>query len=162
MAKGCFGMMLMSLLIAAQLQAQETSTEQTLTLQVLEINKIGINKNAITLVIDQASLETGLPLPAENEDGMLVWITNGENKKITVASNNPTPRFLVKMAALEVSSQAGTPAPEVILSDNTTKDLIVGISKTSGKCKIKLTASAQISDGVGTETHVITYTITGS
>ncbi len=155
-------MMLLSLLIAAQLQAQETSTEQTLTLQVLEINKIGINKNAITLVIDQASLETGLPLPAVNEEGMLVWITNGDNKKITVASNNPTPRYLVKMVALEVPTEAGTPAPEIILSDNTTKDLVVGISKASAQCKIKLTASAQISDGIGTETHIITYTITGS
>jgi len=154
--------MVLSLLIAAQLEAQESSTEQTLTLQVLEINKIGISKNAITMVIDQASLETGLPTPAVNEDGMLVWITNGDNKKITVASNNPMPRFVVKMVALDIPSEAGTPAPEVVLSDNTTKDLVVGISKASGKCKIKLTASAQISDGIGTETHIITYTITGS
>jgi len=155
-------MMLLSLLVSAQLPGQESSTEQTLTLQVLEINKIGINKNAMTLVIDQASLETGAPLPAVNEESMLVWITNGENKKITVASNNPTPRFLVEMVALEVPSSAGTPTPEIVLSDNTTKDLVVGISKASGKCRIKLTASAKISDGVGTETHIITYTITGS
>jgi hypothetical protein len=66
------------------------------------------------------------------------------------------------MLALDVSNSAGVPVPEVILSDNTTKDLVIGVSRASGRCKIKFTAAAKISDGIGSETYIITYTISGS
>jgi hypothetical protein len=162
MTKGLWKAAILSFLFSARLFGQQASTEQVLTLQVLEINKIGINNNAVTLIIDQASLENGMPVPAVNEEGVLVWITNGENKKITVASNNPSPRFLVKLVALDVPSSAGVGSPEVILTDNATKDFVIGVSKTTGRCKIKFTAAAKISDGIGSETYIITYTITGS
>jgi hypothetical protein len=90
-----------------------------------------------------------------------VWLTNGENKKVTVASNNPSPRFLVKMRAQDITGGSGTAAADAILNDNTTKDLITGISKSFGKSKVRMAASAKVSDGVGTETYTITYTITG-
>ncbi|MEK9139255.1 MAG: hypothetical protein AAB393_19215 [Bacteroidota bacterium] len=153
---------LLSFLFSARLIGQQASTDQVLTLQVLEINKIGINNTAVTLIIDQASLEDGKAIPAVNEEGVLMWITNGENKKITVASNNPSPRFLIKLVALDVPNSAGVAGPEVVLSDNTTKDMVIGVSKTIGRCKVKFTASAKIGDGVGSETYIITYTITGS
>jgi len=141
--------------------AQDASTSQTLTLQVFETNRIDISQRALTLVINQASLETGSPVEASNEDENLVWMTNGENKKITVASNNASPRFQVKMQALDINGSTGVASPEVILSDNNTKDLVLGVTRSSGKCKIRFVASAKVSDGIGTETHVITYTITG-
>ena len=152
----------LSLMTVASAFGQEATTNQTLTLQVFETNRIDINQRAVTMVIDQASLETGAPIEATNEDGSLFWITNGENKKITVASNNAAPRFLVKVNALDVSGSSGVAAPEVNLNDNTTKDFVVGVSRSWGKCKIRFVASARVSDGVGTETHLITYTITGS
>ena len=162
MMTGSLRAIMLSFLFSVRLLGQQASTDQVLTLQVLEINKIGINNNAVALIIDQASLEDGTPVPATNEDGVLVWITNGDNKKITVASNNPSPRFLIKVVALDVATSAGVAAPEVILSDNTTKDLVTGVSRVSGRCKIKYTAAAKISDGIGSETHIITFTITGS
>jgi len=140
---------------------QPASTSQTLTLQVFETNMIDISQRAVTMVINQASLETGAPIEAVNEDGSLIWITNGENKKITVASNNASPRFLVKVGALDISGSTGVASPEVTLNDNTIKDLVVGVTRSWGKCKIRFVASAKISDGIGTETHAITYTITG-
>ncbi len=105
----------LTLLAVASAFGQEASTNQTLTLQVFETNKIDINQRAVTLVINQASLETGSPIEATNEDGNLIWITNGENKKITVASNNAAPRFLVKVNALDISGTSGVAAPEVSL-----------------------------------------------
>jgi hypothetical protein len=141
---------------------QQANTSQTLTLQVMETNRIDISQKSLTLVINQASLENGAPVEVVNEDGILIWITNGENKKVTVASNNPSPRFLLKMQALNISGGSGVPASEAVLNDNTTKDLVGGISKSFGKCKIHLAASAKVSDGVGSETYTITYTITGS
>lgn len=141
---------------------QQANTSQTLTLQVVETNKIDISQKSLTLVINQASLESGAPVEVVNEDGMLVWITNGDNKKVTVASNNPSPRFLLKMQALNITGGSGTPSPEAVLNDNTTKDLVGGISKSFGKCKIHLVASAKVTDGIGSETYTITFTITGS
>jgi len=141
--------------------AQPASTNQTLTLQVFETNMIDVSQRAVTMVINQASLETGAPIESVNEDGNLIWITNGDNKKITVATNNASPRFLVKVSALDIAGSSGTAAPEVTLNDNTTKDLVVGVTRSWGKCKIRFVASAKISDGIGTETHAITYTITG-
>lgn len=151
----------LSLLMVASAFGQPASTSQTLTLQVFETNKIDLSQRAVTLVINQASLETGAPIEAINEDGNLIWITNGENKKITVASNNTSPRFLVRVNALDISGSSGVAAPEVTLNDNTIKDLVVGVSRSWGKCKVRFVASAKVSDGVGTETHLITYTITG-
>jgi len=151
----------LALLTAASSFSQTASTNQTLTLQVFETNRIDISERALTMVINQASLETGAPVEAVNEDGNLIWITNGENKKITVASNNASPRFLVKVSALDITGSTGTAAPEVTLNDNTIKDLVVGVTRSWGKCKIRFVASAKISDGIGTETHAITYTITG-
>ena len=148
-------------LTVASAFGQDASTNQTLTLQVFEANRIDISQRALTLVINQASLESGNPVEAVNEDGNLVWLTNGENKKITVATNNAAPRYLVKVHALDITGSTGVAAPEVSLNDNTTKDLVMGVTRSWGKCKIRFVASAKVSDGTGTETHLITYTITG-
>lgn len=150
-----------ALLSFASAFGQDANTTQTLTLQVFETNKIDISQRALTLVINQASLETGSPVQAVNEDENLVWMTNGENKKITAASNNASPRFLVKMQALDITGSSGVASPEIVLNDNNTKDLILGVTRSAGKCKIRFVASAKVTDGIGTETHVITYTITG-
>jgi len=162
MAKGMWGTVALVLLTLSSAVAQEqANTSQILTLQVIETNRIDISQKSLTLVINQASLESGSPVEAVNEDGVLVWITNGENKKVTVASNNPSPRFLVKMRALDITGGSGTAAADAILNDNTTKDLISGISKSFGRSKVHMAASAKVGDGVGTETYTITYTITG-
>ena len=162
MAKGMWGTVALVLLTLSTAAAQEqANTSQILTLQVIETNRIDISQKSLTLVINQASLESGSPVEAVNEDGVLVWVTNGENKKVTVASNNPSPRFLVKMRALDITGGSGTAASDAILNDNTTKDLISGISKSFGRCKIHMAASAKVSDGIGTETYTIAYTITG-
>lgn len=152
----------LTLLGLSSLVAQElTNTSQILTLQVVETNRIDISQKSLTLVINQASLESGAPVEAVNEDGILIWLTNGDNKKVTVASNNPSPRFLVKMQALDITGGSGVAAAEAILNDNTTKDLITGISRSFGRSKVHLVASATVNNGVGTETYTITYTITG-
>jgi hypothetical protein len=162
MVNGMLGSVALVLLTLCSASAQqEANTSQILTLQVIETNRIDISQKSLTLVIDQASLESGAPVEAVNENGVLVWITNGENKKVTVASNNPSPKFLVKMRALDITGGSGVAAADALLNDNTTKDLISGISKSFGRCKIHIAASAKVSDGIGTETYTIAYTITG-
>lgn len=157
---GAVALVLLTLSTAVA-QEQANTTSQVLTLQVVETNRIDISQKSLTLVINQASLESGSPVEAVNEDGVLVWLTNGENKKVTVASNNPSPRFLVTMRAMDITGGSGTAAADAVLNDNTTKDLITGLSKSFGKSKVHLAASATVGNGVGTETYTITYTITG-
>ncbi len=147
--------------MAGAAHAQESSTTQTLTLQVNETNRIDVSQRSLTMVINQASLETGAPVEAVSDDGNLIWITNGDNKKITVATNNVSPRFLVKIQALDITGSSGVASPEITLKDNTTRDLVMGVSRSWGKCKLRFVASAKVSDGIGTDTHLITYTITG-
>jgi len=162
MAKGiCSTAALVLLTLSTAVAQEQANTSQIVTLQVVETNKIDISQKSLTLVISQASLESGGPVEAVSEDGVLIWLTNGENKKVTVASNNPSPKFLVKMRAVDITGGSGTAAADAILNDNTTKDLITGISKSLGRSKVHLGASAKVSDGVGTETYTITYTITG-
>jgi hypothetical protein len=162
MASEMWGAVALVLLTLSTAVAQEqANTNQILTLQVVESNKIDISQKSLTLVINSASLETGAPVEAVNEDGLLIWLTNGDNKKVTVASNSPSPRYLVKMRAMDISGGSGIAAADAILNDNTTKDLVTGISRSFGRCKVHLAASAKVSDGVGSETYTITYTITG-
>jgi hypothetical protein len=162
MARWMWGVVsLVFLTLGSALSQQQANTSQVLTLQVVETNRIDISQKSVTLVINQASLESGAPVEAVNEEGVLVWITNGENKKITVASNNASPKFLIKMYALDITGGSGTAAAEALLNDNTTKDLISGLSRSFGRCKIHMAASARVGDGVGTETYTLSYTITG-
>jgi hypothetical protein len=142
--------------------AQGTSARQVVTLEVLELNRIDINMTSLTLIIQDANAQAGTTVPAANSDGVLFWMTNGDNKKITVASNNATPRFELKLLAADVTPQAGVPVPEIIFDDTQTRDFITGVTKTSGRCQIRYTASAPVQAGVGREMYVITYTITGS
>lgn len=143
-------------------EAQGISAQQTVTLEVLELNKIGINRTALTLIIQEADVQAGVPLPVTNSDGALFWMTNGENKKITVASSNAAPRFNLTLMAVDVEQSAGLSLPEIPLNDAQTKDFIIGITRAVGRCQIRYTASTQVSAGTGRETYVITYTITGS
>lgn len=141
--------------------AQGVSTRQIVTLEVLELNKIDVNLNALTMIIQEADVQAGVPLPVSNSDGALFWMTNGENKKITVASNIAAPRFTLRLQATDVLQDAGVSLPEIALNDAQTKDFIVGVSRTIGRCHIRYTASTLVAAGVGRETYVITYTITG-
>jgi len=143
-------------------KAQGIIAQQTVTLEVLELNKIGINRNALTLIIQEADVQAGVPLPVTNSDGALFWMTNGENKKITVASSNAAPRFNLTLMAVDVEQSAGLSLPEIPLNDAQTKDFIIGVTRAVGRCQIRYTASTQVSAGTGRETYVITYTITGS
>jgi hypothetical protein len=153
--------LLLGVMSPRTIEAQVVSARQIITLEVHELNVIDVNMEALTLTIHEADVRAGVPLPAINSDGALFWMTNGENKKITVASNNAAPRFTLKLLAVDIQQSAGVLLPEISLNDAQTKDFIVGVSRTTGRCQIRYTASTQISAGVGRETYIITYTITG-
>lgn len=143
-------------------EAQQISTQQTITLRVEEMNKVSINLPTIQLIISQSQGNSTDTISVVNTDGLLSWATNGDNKKITVTSDRPSSRFILKLAAQNTSTDAGTAMPEVFLNDNQPHDLVVGVSKTSGRCYLRVTGSTTLNAGVGTESYILTYTITNS
>ncbi len=143
-------------------EAQQATAQQTISLRIEEINRVSINLPTLQLIISQAQGNSGDTVSVVNTDGLLTWATNGDNKKITVTSDRPSTRFILKLAAQNTSTNAGTAMPEVLLYDNQPHDLVVGVSKTSGQCYLRVTGSATLSAGVGTESYILTYTITNS
>jgi hypothetical protein len=151
-------LVLLLLMLPSILPAQGESGQQNLMLQVTQLNKIGLTNPSVNLIIDQAPAE-GDMIIASNSDGSILWTTNGENRKITVASNRTSSRFILKVLAENISKFGGTAGPEVTLDDNRDHNLIVGVSRTAGSCVLRLTAIASLTEGIGNETRVLTYTI---
>ncbi len=155
------GMALLSLLWMQQVLAQQSEVAQLVVLQVKEINKIGLVGGPLTLRINRISEGATQPDPAVDGTTKLLWTSNGDNRKIAVASNVTSPRFILKIQAEKISEGAGMAEPRVTLSGSETHDLIVGVRRSAGGCTLKFTAVADASQGVGSEAHLITYTITG-
>ncbi|MGB2868906.1 MAG: hypothetical protein WBD36_10670 [Bacteroidota bacterium] len=146
-------------LFNTSLLSQASQARQVLTLQVLELNKIDLSAGKrLRLTIDELSSQTAVLSTSTK----LVWTSNGESRKITVATNSTQPRYLLRVEPENVSVGSGVAASGVSFSDNSTHDLIVGVSKSAGSCTLKFMGIADVAEGPGTESHLITYTITGS
>jgi hypothetical protein len=130
-------------------------------LQVRELNKIGLIGGPLTLRIGSLSEDALKPDVAVNASTKLLWTSNGDNRKIAVASNITSPRFILRIRAEQLSPGAGIAEPEVTLKDNEPRDLILEVRRSAGSCTLKFTAAADAEQGVGSESHLITYTITG-
>lgn len=150
------------LMMAAGLHAQGSSAQQSLILRVMELNKLDLIGGSLKLTIDKIHADQFAPTPAVNANTTLVWTSNGENKKITVASSNTNPRYALRAAPQEMSPGAGKATPVVSFLDNKNHDFIVGVNRSAGKCVIQFTAAADVKQGIGIDTHVITFTITSS
>lgn len=150
------------ILLAASVYAQGSSTQQMLILRVMELNKLGLIGGSLKLTIDKVDATQFSPAPVVNANTTLLWTSNGENKKITVASNNKNPRYGLRVASQGISPGAGVASPEVSFSDTKNHDFIVSVNRSAGKCVVQFTAAADVAKGVGFDTHLITFTITGS
>lgn len=77
--------------------------------------------------------------------------------KVTVATDLASPLFTLKAEAVNVGD--GNPTAEIVLG-TTAQDLITNIStQTFVTSCLRYTSVALVSDGVGTDTHTVTYTI---
>ena len=132
------------------------SASHTVTVQVNAINELALTGGNITLTISTATAGQQ-PDPATNSTCTLAWTANQANRKITVATSLLTQNFTLK--ALAQSVTGGTAAPEVTLS-NTAADFVTGVSRTTGGCTLRYTASATAAQGTGSDVHTVTYTLT--
>ncbi len=152
-------MMALTLFGAEVSRSQDRTTTQVVMLQVREINKIDLVGGAVTLQLSDASGDR--IEDAVDASTKLLWTSNGDDRKIAVASNVTSPRFVLRIQAEQLSPGSGIAEPEVTLSDKAPHDLILGVHRTAGGCTLKFTAASGPEEGRGLESHLITYTITG-
>jgi hypothetical protein len=127
------------------------------TVQVQAINEVAVSGGNITLTINSATAGQEPDDAVDNTTCDLAWTTNENSKKITVATNQGSPTYTLKVVAQNVSG--GTAAPEVTLS-TTAEDFVTGVATTIGNCDLQYTASATAAQGTGSDAHQVTYTLT--
>lgn len=148
-------------LIAPGVQAQKSVASQVVTLRVMELSKVDLIGGPLNLQVNKINESAFQPEPATDARTKLLWTSNGENRKITVASNVTSSRFLLRIEAEGVTEGSGIPANGVTLANQDPHDLILSVRRSAGSCRLKFTAQANSEQGIGTESHLLTYTITG-
>jgi predicted secreted Zn-dependent protease len=134
-----------------------TTDSHTVTVTVTTINELAITGGNLTLTINSATPGSGLDDAEDSTTCDLGWTTNSGTKKITVATDLAEPSFTLKVTAANVSG--GTSAGQVTLS-TTAQNFVTGVSQVAGTCDLDYVASAEVTDGTGTDTHTVTYTLT--
>jgi len=133
----------------------------SVTVQVNAINEINVAAGEspapeIILIISTAIAGSD-PTEVTDTSCTLLWTTNQASKKITVVTNQASPKFTLKVLATGVTG--GTAAAEVTLS-TTAANFVTGIATAIGVCTLEYTASAMAAQGIGSDVHTVTYTIT--
>ncbi len=119
-------------------------------------------------VLQITSAQTGQePTPVMNTATTLRYRRQPQKSKITIATSCPGQSFTLRVRAVSVAD--GTPAPEVTLTSGMpAADLIRDIPAQGGNpprrtATLEYTASATFEQGnsneVGTDSHVITFTL---
>ena len=147
----------LALLVIAQGAYAQESDEHTVSVQLLELADIEIEGGDVAIVLDQFDPATKWVKPESDASTSVEYRhTSASNKKITVATDNASPSFLLSVEALEASS--GTATGQVALSTSAA-DFITNIPAGMGEATLEYFAEAPIGASAGTDSHVVTYTI---
>ena len=133
--------------------------DHSVTVTVSAINEVAIVGGGVTLTINSATAGSDPDDDTDNTTCDLNWTTNEASKKITVQTDEGSPTFVLKVVAQNESG--GTAASEVTLSTSPA-DFVTGVATTTGTCDLQYTASADASDGTGSDNHTVTYTLTAA
>ena len=150
----CLALVLLSATVCAQ-------NRHTVTIAVPPIMNSLVTPTALTMTITGSGTPAGgSSFQVVNEDTYVYWATNYINGKITVQTSLNTTIYKLYLAVIEYTS--GTP----VITSNTlvpfgAQNLITGIGKSMGSCRIRYTGVADATDTGGQEDrHQITYTLT--
>ncbi len=133
------------------------TADHTVTVTVEAINEAAITGGDLILTINSATAGSEPDDAVDNTTCDLAWTTNEATKKITVETDLVAPTFALKALAQNVTG--GTAAIEVTLSTTAT-NFVTGVDKTTGGCDLQYTASATAAQGIGSDIHKVTYTLT--
>ncbi len=145
------------LLTIPRLGVADSSGSHQVTVQVVPISEIRLDGGDISLSISsaEAGSEPASALDATSCD--LVWATNEDGRKITVATSLASPTVRLEVEARNVSG--GSSAGSVELRGGS-HDLISSLTKGSGRCDLSYVATTTSGQTAAAETHAVTYTIT--
>jgi hypothetical protein len=154
-----FASFIISIALQNNVSAQTYGTSShTVTINVSAITVLAVSSASVSLVIDGTGAVAGQDqMSVVNQTTSLLWGVNTTPKKITAVSNLAAPKFTTKLLAL--SPTTGTAAAELIV-DNTAADLMLNIGLSRGSCTLRYTGIALASQGIGSDNHIVTFTIT--
>jgi hypothetical protein len=132
--------------------SQRSATNQVITLQVAELNALSVSSQVVSLNFAPVGRE-------HNAATKLIWTSNGEDRKITVARREVPAGRPIYIALKPFAQDAGF-EKDIELSNSTTLDLLHGLSRSAGGCVIEFSIrSADDRMSTGAQQAVI-YTIT--
>ena len=137
-------------------QTYGTATN-TITVKVQAITMIKINTSILNLNISGSNAIAGQDqMMTTDQTSTFSWGINSSLKKVTVTTSLAAPKYTLQLAA--VNPTVGTAASQVTLS-TTANDLLTNLGRSSGSCSLLYTAIALASQGTGTDSHTITFTV---
>jgi hypothetical protein len=133
------------------------SGSHTVTVQVPEITALQVMTLTLALNVSAINAQPGIDeITVTDRSSQLLWGINGSGKKITASTSIAAPIFRLKLVALNPTR--GAPAPEMTLS-TTPSDFLLNVGRSAGSCILGYTGVALASQGVGTDSHVVTFTV---
>lgn len=139
------------------LPASGQNASHTVSVNVSTITLLQVSSGTVGLTITGAFAVAGQDLMTAADQGTsLLWGVNSSNKKVTVRTSLAAPIFTLKVEA--VSPTQGLAAGQVTLS-TTDNDFLLNIGRSSGTCTLRFTGEALASQGTGTDSHTVTFTI---
>jgi len=137
--------------------AQANTTSHTVSVQVGVITVLQVDIGTVNLSITGATIAAGQDqMSATDQSSRLLWGINSSGRKITAASNLAVPRYTLKLAA--VNPTQGAAASEITLNA-IPKDLLLSVGRSTGSCTLRYTGIALASQGTGSDSHLITFTV---
>ncbi len=150
-------MLLILLFRAADVYAQLASDNHVVTVSVSPISAIQLTSAAVNLDITESNSVAGQDqMTVSDNSTQILWGTNSSAQKLTVMTDLAAPLFVLQVEA--TSATQGTPAGPVTVS-TTPADLLLNIGRSRGTCTLVYTAIVLASQGLGTDTHLITITL---
>lgn len=137
--------------------AQIGTDAHTVTIQVNQITLLAVDVGSVNLTVDGSTAVPGQDeMVVTDQSSLLLWGTNASAQKVTASTSLAAPLFTLRLVAL--SPSAGTPGPEQVLTP-VAADFLRDIGRSSGSTQIRYTGVALASQGPGSDTHIITFTI---
>lgn len=150
-------LVLFALFAVPAARAVAQSGSHTVQVSVATITALQVSAGTVNLTISGAAVVAGQDLMMTvDQSTSLLWGVNSSNKKITVQSSLASATYTLKLEAVNPTS--GTSTGPVTLS-STVQDFLLDIGRSSGSCTLSYTGEALASQGVGADTHTITFTI---
>lgn len=136
----------------------QLSDNHTVTVTVATLTALQVSSGSVSLSITGTGVAAGQDLMTSiDQSSNLLWGINSANRKITVQTNLLSQTFSLR--ALALNPTQGTAAAEATLT-TVAKDFLLNVGRSSGSCAIQYTGLALASQGTGSDSHTVTFTVT--